>query len=223
MKNLVLVSFVFALSFVSFSQTPGITERYSLEGQLKIDKGLAFSASTIRFRYFHTPNFASRYALNIAQSGNTSFHYQFSDLTGDVGSEKNRAMTATIAIGGEYHLKGTTKFSPYIGGDLFYGFGVLSKNRTNYDGSNWTINYASTNKSNYTVIGMNLVAGGDYYFTQNIYLGVEFGLMWKTTFYHEGIETITIDNQTAVVKTPKSSLTTIGSNYMSTLRLGWRF
>lgn len=56
-------------------------------------------------------------------------------------------ITRTRSIGGEYHLKGTTKFSPYIGGDLFYGFGVLSKNRTNYDGSNWTINYVIWNMS----------------------------------------------------------------------------
>jgi hypothetical protein len=52
---------------------------------------------------------------------------------------------------------------------------------------------------------------------------IEFGLIWKTTFYHEGIETITIDNQSAVSKTPKSSLTTIGNNSISSLRFGWRF
>jgi outer membrane protein W len=223
MKTIILLTISGFLTFISFSQIPDTTVPFSLEGQLKIDKGIAFSAPTIRLRYFHSQNFATRYSINIAQSGNTSFHYQFSDLSGDVGTEKNRAMTATLNIGCEYHLKGTDKFSPYIGGDLFYGIGALSKNRVNYDGSNWTINYNSTNKSNYTNIGVNLVAGSDYYFTKNLYLGIEFGLIWKTTFYHEGIETITIDNQSAVSKTPKSSLTTIGNNSISSLRFGWRF
>ncbi len=223
MKTIILLTISVFLSITSFSQIPDKTVPFSLEGLLKLDKGLAFNAPTIRLRYFHSQNFATRYSLNFAQSGNTSFHYQFSDLSGDVGTEKNRAMTGTLNLGGEYHLKGTDKFSPYIGGDLFYGFGTLSKNRVNYDGSNWTINYSSTNKSNYTIIGMNLVAGGDYYFTKNLYLGVEFGIIWKTTFYHEGLETITINNLSAVSKTPKSSMTTIGHNYISSLRFGWRF
>lgn len=223
MKTIILLTISVFLSIISFSQIPDKTVPFSLEGLLKLDKGLAFNAPTIRLRYFHSQNFATRYSITIAQSGNTSFHYQFSDLSGDVGTEKNRAMTGTLNLGGEYHLKGTDKFSPYIGGDLFYGFGTLSKNRVNYDGSNWTINYSSTNKSNYTIIGMNLVAGGDYYFTKNLYLGVEFGIIWKTTFYHEGLETITINNLSAVSKTPKSSMTNIGHNYISSLRFGWRF
>lgn len=223
MKTFSLSILLISITFFSKSQTPDVINRFSLEGQLKLDKGISFSVPTIRFRYFHTSNFATRYSINLAKTGNTTYHHEFSDLSGNVGNEKNRAFTSTITFGGEYHLKGTDKFSPYFGADCAIGFGALSKQRTNYDGNNWTVNYTSTNKSNHTVIGMNLVAGGDYYFTQNLFFGVEFGLIWRTTFYHEGVETITIDNQTAVANTPKSSLTSIGNNYSSSFRFGWRF
>jgi len=109
----------------------------------------------------------------------------------------------SIRPGYEKHWDGTDRLSPYIGGELFIGMGSESLNREFYSPNDtdqldnfvtWNIN----RKQGHTTIGLNLLAGFDFYFSDYIYLGAEMGFGYSSTKLKDR-ETEVSDNEAFVI------------------------
>ena len=137
-------------------------------------------------------------------------------------TDKDRTLNFSINPGYEYHFDGTDKLSPYIGGELSYSM-TSTKNSDESLISLDKIRTLTTKTSNST-IGLRILAGGDYYFTDKIYLGAELGFGFtrtgreKTSYELENGYT----GEVAPEDSEGNSTTlTWGPNYQATIRLGF--
>lgn len=81
----------------------------------------------------------------------------------------------TIAPGIEKHFAGTNKLSPYIGAELPIGYRGAKHETENYvTEGGWGPHPHFGNRANYS-IGLNGLAGVDYYFAPRFYAGFEIG------------------------------------------------
>lgn len=178
MKKLLLsLVTVFALTTVnaqeneSYKPASGdVTAEFGLTGGLA-STGVSFSGTTnvvagttdymLRGRYFNDASSAYRVSAYV-HSINSSVKVTDSKSA----STSNTALK--LGFGLEKHFKGTKRLSPYIGGDFLVGVGLQSTNNE----------AADTKTSGPTSFGVGVrgVLGADYYFVQNVYLGVEAGL-----------------------------------------------
>jgi opacity protein-like surface antigen len=182
MKKLMILVSAVALSGTMFAQKGTTDNPWTLEGSIdyKSSTGFDWDAPSVRARYFFKDNMAGR--LNLGYSS-TSF------------DDSNSVSGNSIGLGFEYHLAGNDKMSPYFSAGL------------NFGGSNTTINNVEAKTSS---LGLGIGAGLDYYVAENIYLGLEIGLLnYGSATSGEG------DNE----------VTTSGMNLGggSSIRMGWRF
>jgi len=151
--------------------------------------------SGIRYRMFNSESSAIRIGLNI---GGTNVQGVMSQQTPTLGSDgkeviipelyqTNKSFDFSIRPGYEKHFAGTDRLSPYVGGEIVFATGssTLTKefhNSNNADDvskpENWQT-WEMTVKNGYTAFGVNGLAGVDFYFTDNLYMGAEisFGFM----------------------------------------------
>ncbi len=88
----------------------------------------------------------------------------------------NASTAVDLAFGVEKHFKGTKNLSPYVGGEAYLGFGASSSEKNN-----------TTSSEPFKFgIGLRGVFGADYYFVENVYLGVEAGLGLQLNTEGEG-------------------------------------
>ena len=86
------------------------------------------------------------------------------------------SFSVSIAPGIEKHFAGTNRLSPYIGAELPIGYrGSKSESDHHIIEGGWsTSSYYSGNRANFN-IGLNGLAGVDYYFAPRFYAGFEIG------------------------------------------------
>jgi len=193
--------------------------------------GINWNAPALRARYFVNDNIAVRLQFGFGDgSGNAMSEknrfYEFADGTkGGEGLETIKRSAFALQLGAEYHFLGTQKLSPYAA----FGFNIAKgKSETSwdkYDGTGYNIAVASEQTGGYMGFGAQLGLGMDFYFVENVYVGLELGL---------GINAFTHDDRvgvTTVTMGGSSTTTTIESagykdSYLSnfaSFRLGWRF
>lgn len=233
MKKLSLLLGGVVLSSMVMAQKPTEGAPMSLEGQVGLQSGIAggtnlqFTAPSIRFRYFVLDNLAIRATIGLDNEKTETTIYELPDFTGGTGSVINTANGWNAAIGAEYHFPGTERLSPYAGLDIRFGGGATraeGDNTSDPIADTYTAGDSYTTEAKYGMFGLGLVAGTDFYFAQNFYLGLELGLRWTSMNEKEG----TFDVTAAGVNTTgtysgmvkSSSLTT---NATALFRLGWRF
>ena len=123
----------------------------------------------------------------------------------------------------EKHFGNLERLSPYVGAQI--GF-VTKSSKSSYTDNNADATTESKgawlNGSNrgYTSIGLNLLAGVDFYFTRNLYLGTEIGFGFNSTTYKEVEVTMGSTTTTTDVKDSSSG---IGFTYNPAIRLGFWF
>ncbi|NEM99231.1 hypothetical protein [Pontibacter burrus] len=125
-------------------------------GNISLNNGL------LRARYFTSDQFAYRLSLGV--------NYNYDKIADDAHS---RVFGISLAPGIEKHFAGTNRLSPYIGAEL-----PIRMQSAKTETENSTITGAtSTNGANrgYFSVGLNAVAGVDFYFAKNFYAGVELG------------------------------------------------
>ena len=130
----------------------------------------------------------------------------------------------------EYHIKGTDRLSPYVGAEINFTMksatstitnqGVVTGVTEKYDGA-W--DGTGTTNPAYTMIGLNIICGTDYYVAKHLYLGVEVGLGFGSYSYKDITTTATAGGASTSVTNPGGSNFTLGVTYNSFLRLGWSF
>jgi opacity protein-like surface antigen len=195
--------------------------------------------SGIRFRMFNSESSAIRFTLNLGGTNTTTATTQAGLSDGDPNSpvlySYNNNFNLTLRPGYEKHFAGTDRLSPYIGGEVIFTLSKTSQEQEYYNGTNaaptgrstWNI----TQKDGYTYFGLAAVAGVDFYFADNLYMGTEisFGFgMHKdanTTYSCSDADRYLHANGVAF-KMPdhvNGKVTNWGPSALGSIRLGWLF
>lgn len=207
--------------------------------------GNPIGVNGIRFRYFNSESSALRVNLFVGSSTTTTVTAQegeFSpeDPTSPLLQSYDRAFDLTIRPGYEIHFEGTDRLSPYVGAEIDFGIGNTSTENENWgaqdpdDSPGDFVVWTDTTKDPYTRFGLNLLAGFDFYFADNVYLGAEFG--YGFSVMSMGDTTVETDNQSAwglnTLGDPDADLPdptvngsqfNVGPNVNGQIRLGFLF
>lgn len=229
MKKLAILVGAIALTGSTFAQKATTDAPFSLEGQLGFNAStLSFNAPAIRARYFVADNIAVRLTFGMNKTSETFNYFETENTnTGASGTEINKVGGWNLALGGEYHFAGTDRLSPYAGLDIMFGGGSTTSEWSNYDGFGYNADYKRDTEAKTSDLGVNLVAGTDYYFAENFYIGMELGIGFGSTTVKEGTDvssdviaatTVTVENTSNEEK-----YSTLGNNFIGNFRLGWRF
>src|SRR5690554_5549513 len=189
--------------------------------------GIVWNTPSLRARYFVNDTWAARIQLGIGDGSGqsmkeTNYFYELPDGTGGEGLEKISRTALSIQIGAEYHFAGTQKLDPYAALGVNFGVGTQKTVETDAYGGAYAEGFSGESKGGYTVLGATLGLGMDFYFVENVYLGLELGL---------GINSINEKEsqweQTTPVGSDSGTLPkTYGETFLGTqasVRLGWRF
>lgn len=225
MKKLSLLVGGLILSGAVLAQKPDAGTPSTLEGQLGWNAStLSFNAPSIRYRYFLTDNIAARVTLGMGNTSHTDNYFQNEqDNSGNSGTYKTTNNNFNAAIGAEYHFAGTDRLSPYVGIDIKFGSGKVATDGSSSDGTTYVADYTEKSEAKTGMFGVNLVAGTDYYFAENFYMGLELGLGWQSITQKEGTTEVTSGGTTVKNTSNEAKTSTFGNNVVGTFRLGWRF
>ncbi len=176
--------------------------------------GPLFVMPYLKARFFLQEDIAFRMGLGIDFNANTTHPFNSNE-----NIEKNTAFGFSLSPGVEKHF-GSGKFSPYIGTALTLSWktsgGKYTVGNTRITTHNiWT---DGTNPA-YFGLGLEGLAGCDYYVTDNFYLGFEFspGLSYTRNLEQER------NNSGTSVTTPPSSYISFSLYSSSGLKVGIRF
>jgi len=238
MKKILLTGcLVIASAAASFGQTYADVAKATNETPMSIEvlvnnggTGLNWNAPALRFRYFVTESIAARLQIGLGDgSGNPSSEslrfYEDADGGGEEGSAEISRAAWIAQIGGEYHFAGTQKLSPFVALGVNFGGGSQSLSTENSDGSSYAQDLNIESEGGYSVFGVGLGAGMDFYFVENVYVGLELGFGFSSFNYDDSqqVTSVTTGGTTTSVTTvnPGYSESFIGTN--AAFRLGWRF
>jgi outer membrane protein W len=224
MKKIMIFVSALTLSGSMFAQKATKANPFSLEGQLSYNaSSLSFNAPSLRMRYFLADDMAARVSLTIDNASTKDYYYEKANNEGAEGTEINKSSMTMISLGAEKHFAGTSKLSPYVGADLVYGMGNNSTEWNKFDGSGYDADYNRSIKNPSSMIGLNLVAGTDYYFAENFYFGLELGLGFQSISDKAGEDVVTVGSTTTTTLSEPAKSSGFGNNFISNFRLGWRF
>lgn len=219
-KTMILAAAVLGLTFGAEAQKPE-SSQFSIESQFGID-GTPISSPTIRGRYFLDAKMPIRAEVGFATSNESTPVTE--PFTQNVGRFDMQTVTYGIGAGIEMHWDGTDRLSPYYGGQLNFTRVISNQNWYNAEGPTWGPTLKMGNTKTITSAtnwwGIDIVAGADYYFAQNVYLGVEIGYNLSLMVAGEQAEWEN-DQRLDVTEQPTDYFVSPGA--VSGLRLGWRF
>jgi opacity protein-like surface antigen len=192
--------------------------------------GNPVSMSGIRLRLFNSEASAIRIGLFLGGSTTKDVTAQ-PEESGDPDQPElystSKSTDISLRPGYEKHFAGTDRLSPYVGAEL-----ALTLHSESTEDETWTqINAdgdtgvaTTTTKDGSTTFGLNILAGTDFYFADNIYLGAELGFGFQTTSNKDTETTIEgIDDAEDPDPLINGSNSAWGPNVQGTLRLGWLF
>ena len=182
MKKIMILVSALVLTGSTFAQKGTSDNPFSLEGAVNFttNDGFNFEAPNVRMRYFFKDNMAGRLTLGYMSSS---------------ANDSNSVSSNAIGLGFEYHLAGNDKMSPYFNVGASFGGGKATVDNLE----------AKTGS-----LGFGLNAGLDYYVSENIYVGLEIGLLNYSS------------NSTGEGDT-KSTISGMNLGGGSAVRMGWRF
>lgn len=190
--------------------------------------GSPISIDGIRFRKFNAAgNSAWRVNLFIGLNSEEEITQQANATTTPATPEltkKSSGMTIGLSPGYEKHMAGTANLSPYWGVELAFTLASSNVDELKNDPGNPGGTYTDTdkNKDGYTSIGLNIVAGCDFYFSKSIYLGAELGWGFATMMKADEEMSSTLAGSTTVTNKQGSTFN-LGPNNVGQIRLGFLF
>ncbi len=227
MKKLMLIAVFASVATIAFAQKPtagSITTEIGLTSVIGTPTNAANPAGlaqgVLRGRYFMNEGMAVRASFGLGMGSTTT------TLTGGAADQETVTKTTGFALGLgiEKHLSGTSKLSPYIGGELGFGIGSGSIEITNLGGVNG--DKSTTTGGGTTNLRLNALIGADYWIVERVYIGAELGvgLFGSTSTAEAETETV-IGGATAKVTTPgsKGSSFGINPNALGLVRIGLLF
>ncbi len=242
-KTLLLVALAIASSF-AYAQKPAsgeLTAEVNLDiiwGVLPVsfslpkqkDSAWASVPAELRFRYFISDKGAIRLRIGV---GSTTSKYAVYESTNTNKAETTikNGMSLLFSPGYEMHFEGTDKLSPYVGGE----FGILMAGATTVDVTNSSVSNPlptqvtagdtwSSKSGSSTGIRLGIFMGADYYFTESVYVGGEFGLgLYSSISTGEGSTTKKVGSTLIIDKIAASSSSMLFGTSISGIRLGFKF
>jgi opacity protein-like surface antigen len=176
----------------------------------------------IKYRKFTEANRAWRAEAFLGFNTSTDIVGEFNnnDLT-----DKRQSFDLELAFGIENHLPGTDRLSPYWGYEGRIGFGTNSRT-TESVGFNADFEEAlqeDKRSDGFFSIGAFGIAGFDYYFAHNIYLGAELGVGARfITDFDTKFES-SVGSESVSSESPNGSSLSFGPVVQGRLRLGVLF
>jgi hypothetical protein len=159
-----------------------------------------------RFRMFNSETSAIRVGFDIGGGTNTQVRKQaYTVGTGTTAADLSelystaKSFNFAIRPGYEKHFAGTDRLSPYVGAELLFSMQSSSYEEEYRSGNtddvagattsnilanakNWQT-WSLTRNDGSTSFGLNAVAGVDFYFADNFYMGAEISLGFANTKY----------------------------------------
>lgn len=234
MKKLAILLGAVVMSGTLLAQKPSSDDsNYSLEGMINYDNtnGFSWNAPNLRMRYFVNDNIAARVTIGLGMD-NTSGNYYEGDPGTGVGTIDESSTTWSIGLGGEYHLSGTDKLSPYFSAGVMFGGMSNSIVGTDVDeifdpldDALYVSGSSHESSASASMFGLGLGAGMDYYVFDNVYLGVELGFSWMSMTDKGGSSSSTeggTTTETTIDSSGSMSDVSLGGGNMG-FRIGWRF
>ncbi|MDX5346583.1 MAG: outer membrane beta-barrel protein [Hymenobacteraceae bacterium] len=222
MKKLLLALVAGSLSLAAQAQNEETLKAtagdIAVEANVGITNGnvnLSNALNQIKGRYFLSDDMALRLGFNVSRQS-------FSMPGGGIGSTINRSdFMFSINPGIEKHFAGTNRLSPYIGAELSFAVRSLEEDSERPDGNyDYTMEGGWTgNQRGYTSVGVNGVAGMDFYVARHLYVGYElgFGIHFKN---EADIERAT---SAGVTVTDGDSSLDLGPRVLNGVRVGFVF
>jgi hypothetical protein len=195
MKKLMFTLAICSLVFSSAQAQKQLGGEHNVEVNLTPFGNSPVDGTTIKYRNFLNDNAAFRVSLTVGSTSGTYSYYQDGEILGDPVSPQLNLETANtvigIAPGYEIHFSGTDNLSPYFGIEAYYMMGSRSdmieswgpNDLDNVGQPDVYVTWELTNKQAYSSMGLNLLFGADYYFSDAIYVGFEAGLGFGTTSF----------------------------------------
>jgi len=195
MKKLMFTLAICSLVFSGAQAQKQLGGEHNVEVNLTPFGNSPIDGTTIKYRNFLNDDAAFRVALTVGSSSSSYAYYQEGEMLGDPVSPQLNMETANtvlgIAPGYEIHFSGTDNLSPYFGIEAYYMMGSRSdkmefwgpNDLDNVGQPDVYITWDLTNKQAYSSMGLNLLFGADYYFSDAIYVGFEAGLGFGTTSF----------------------------------------
>lgn len=196
--------------------------------------GSPISMAGIKYRSFSSANKAMRMGLFLGFDNKTTVTQDEDSKTKMLElKKKETSITIGLQPGIEKHLAGTERLSPYFGGYLDLNYTTKTKKdetQLNLSGDKQEVGYTK-NTSGSLGIGLNAVAGFDYYLAKSLYVGTELGFGIATTMPMKSkTETVSANDDNTGTTTDNTdgkkdnvSQFQVGPNVVGQLRLGWLF
>ena len=136
----------------------------------------------------------------------------------------NSNFDISVRPGIEKHFLGTDRLSPYYGAEAIVGFGTASTKEDQTYGVDNDVETVKTTSQGMLTLGVNGIAGVDFYFADNIYMGAElgFGIAYELEF-EEKVESLDGDGDIQSGEVPGGSSFNVGPNVVGAIRLGFLF
>ena len=141
------------------------------------------------------------------QEGAMVIPFDGTDVANPLTYSKSGSFDFSIRPGIEKHFHGTNRLSPYVGGALNIGYSTSSDTEEYWGPDDFTASAANPNnyveweqktKDGSISFGLNALAGMDFYFADNLYLGAEFGFGFNFTSMNPTKYSSSDDNAWAV-------------------------
>lgn len=197
--------------------------------------GSPVSIAGIKYRSFGSETSAFRLGVFVGFNSTTTI---LQDENGTVSpsipelKEKESGFNISIQPGIEKHFAGTDRLSPYIGGVLSLGYSATSSNKEDDHliGGSYQLGYEKE-KGGSLNLGLNAIAGVDYYIAQHLYMGTEIGFgVGLNKDLKNTVETSGPNQDNTALETKESesnvnneSSFRVGPNVIGQIRLGWVF
>ena len=189
MKNLSIIALLFTLATCSLAQEtnsfkPGADD-YNLEFQFTPFGSSPIGISGIRVRKFQSENIAYRLNLFLSYSSDKIITQQGDSLQPEL-KNTNNVFQIRLRPGIEKHLPGTDRLSPYFGVELDLGFQKTTNKQerelfTPDPEPGEVVVDKILNQNGFLRLGLNAIAGFDFYVAERLYLGAElgYGFFWQ--------------------------------------------
>ena len=213
-------------NLVESALNQGGNHKTAVEVQLHIglNNGQMVVAPYLKFRFFLKPNMVLRTGIGVNYNDTTINFTENIDGSGESGNYFKSSMKIFVPLGMEFHFKQNKKISPYAGFDLLFGYENSKGEGLNGDGNGWiTANYILNSSTSSLMYGLNAVIGVDWYFVPRLYLGAEVGIGFIGSQFFEGETQTSVSGITTTSIVPPSSTSSIGNNFQSGIRFGWKF
>lgn len=191
--------------------------------------GFNWGTASLRGRYFISDKLGIRLQLGLGDGSGKPMtdknnYYENADGTGGVGTEKISRSAVSLQIGAEYHFIGTKKLDPYAALGIDFGFGGQKSEGDKVDPvlSAYNKDYKYNGAGKYSSMGGTLALGADFYFVENVFIGLEAGLGFHALSFKDAESEVTITGIPPIKNvTPAYKRNHLGTH--AVVRLGWRF